>query len=106
MAYLELPVRSDFKAYSFQVDLEGTTYGLNFRFNTRTQNWEMDIRDSLGNDLLTGIVLLTNVLLTRQYVREDLPPGQFLCVDESGQDKDPGSEDLGNDVKLLYEESA
>lgn len=105
MAVIEIPVRSDFKAYTIQVDLEGVTYTLNFRFNTRLQNWVMDIADAAGTDLLNGVVLLTNVALTSYVVKDGLPPGKFICIDESGANRDAGIEDLGNDVKLLYEES-
>ncbi len=52
------------------------------------------------------MVLLTNYPLTDQYADTALPPGRFVCIDESGEDKDPGTDDLGNDVKLLYEEAS
>lgn len=105
MAVLELPVRSDFKAYSFQTELDGVVYTLTFRFNDRMSLWVMDIGDSSGNEILNGILLQTDVALTDQYVKEDLPPGRFICIDESGESKDAGVDDLGNDVKLLYEEA-
>jgi hypothetical protein len=106
MATLEIPVRSDNKAYSLQVDLEGTRYTLRFRFNTRMGRWVMDIADSVNTDILNGVVLLTNYPLTDQYADTALPPGRFVCIDESGENKDPGTNDLGNDVKLLYEEAS
>ena len=105
MAVIELPLRSDFKSYQFQADLEGTTYTFRFRFNSRIQNWVMDIADAADNDILNGVVVLTNVPLTDQYVKEGLPPGRFIAIDESGEDKDAGESDLGNDVKVVYEEA-
>lgn len=105
MALIEIPTRSDLKAYEFQIELDGDIYTLGFRYNERMQNWVMDIADGLGNEILNGIVLLTNVPLTDDYVIEGLPPGRFICDDRTGENKDAGEEDLGNDVRLLYEEA-
>lgn len=106
MAVLNLPVRSDFSAYGFEVDLEGTVYRLDFQYNSRLDRWVMKISDLQGNAILQGLKLLTNIVLNRQYVVANEPPGEFMCVDESGQNKDAGRRDLGNDVKLLYIEGA
>jgi len=105
MSIQEMPVRSDFKAYSFQVDLDGITYILRFRFNTRLDRWIMDIADSSDNDILNGLVVLTNVPLTDQYLSDpNMPQGRFIVIDETGNNKEAGSNDLGNDIKVLYEE--
>lgn len=105
MSVQELPLRSDFKAYNFQVDLDGQTYTLRFRFNTRMGRWIMDIADAAGVDILTGVVVLTNLPLTDQYLHlEAMPQGRFIAIDETGENKDAGENDLGNDVKVVYEE--
>lgn len=106
MALIEVPTRSDLKAYEMQVELQGITYTLNFRYNERMDRWLLDIADSIGVELLNGIVLLTNVPLTDDYVIAGLPPGRFICEDTTGQNKDAGADDLGNDVRLLYEEAS
>ena len=105
MATQELPIRSDLANYDFQIDLEGTIFTLTFRFNERKGRWVMDIGDSNGDPLLNGIVLLTDVNITDQYVGDELPPGRFFVVDETGEAKNPGIDDLGNYVKLFYLES-
>lgn len=106
MAFIEIPTRSDLKAYELQIELDGTVYTLGLRFNERLGLWMMDIADANENDLLNGIPLLTNVPLTDDYVAEGLPPGRFICEDTTGQNRDAGVEDLGNTVRLLYEEAA
>jgi hypothetical protein len=106
MALIEIPTRSDLKAYEMQLELDGVTYTLGFRFNERLGLWVMDIGDANENDLLNGIPLLTNVPLTDDYVAEGLPPGRFICEDTTGQSRDAGAEDLGNGVRLLYEEAS
>lgn len=108
MSVQELPVRSDFKAYTFQIDLDGQTYTLTFRFNTRINLWVMDIADAVGTIIRggAGLVIQTNVPLTDQYQsNSSLPPGRFIAIDETGQNRDAGTDDLGNDIKLVYEEA-
>ncbi len=104
MSTLELPVRSDLPAFEFTIDLEERLYTLSFRFNERKQLWSMDIKDSEGADILMGIVLLTDVNITDQYanISSEMPPGRFFVVDQTGERKNAGINDLGNDVKVFY----
>lgn len=106
MPLIEIPVRSDLKAYEFQIELDGNIFTLGFRFNERMGRWLMDIADSVGVEILNGVVLLTNVPLTDDYVKEGLPPGRFICEDRTGQNLDAGIDDLGNNIVLLYEEAS
>jgi len=105
MAALELPVRSDVKSYTFTVELDGTLYTLRFKYNDRTELWTMDIADAINNDILNGVRLLTNIALI-DVVKEGIPPGEFILIDETGEDRNPGENDLGNDVKLIYQEAS
>ena len=102
---IELPVRSDVKAYDMQVELDGVVFTLNFRFNFRMGRWLMDIATAEGIELINGVVLLTGVNLNDYLVVEGMPPGVFTCEDRTGQNKNAGIEDLGNDVRLLYLEA-
>lgn len=107
MATLVLPVRSDFKAYDFQVDLEGVIYTLDFGFNTRSGRWYMSIYDQSKDNLLIGdIPILINIPLHDQYIRDGLPPGRFVALDETGNSLQATSENFGTEIKLFYEESA
>lgn len=105
MTTLVLPVRSDLKAYSFKVELETVIYTLSFAYNTRRGRWYMDLADQSDNDIVTGVPILVNIPLLDQYIVEGIPPGRFIAIDESGNNKIPGEDDLGNDVKLFYQES-
>jgi hypothetical protein len=106
MTTLVIPVRSDFKSYSMKIELELVIYTLSFGYNTRRGRWYMDISDQAGNDILTGVPILINIPLCDQYIVNGLPPGRFIAIDQSGNNKIPGEDDLGNDVQIFYEESA
>ncbi len=104
MSTLEMPVRSDLPAYQFQIDLEEKIYTLAFKWNDRKERWVMSILTSEGVEVLMGIVLLTDVAIVDQYlnISVEMPPGRFFVIDETGEGKNPGIDDLGNDIKLFY----
>lgn len=105
MATIEIPVRSDLKSYEFTIDLENVTYTLRFKFNERMNLWIMDIADSVNEDIVNGVPVQSNIDIFGQIVSDDIPPGQFIAIDETGADRDAGEDDLGNDIKLIYEEA-
>ena len=105
MAYIELPVRSDIPAYDFQAELEGTLFGFNLQWNERGQFWSLDLADANGVTLLNGLKLVTGYPLLIQYRNRNLPRGEILCVDTSGENKSPGIDDFGTRILMVYRES-
>lgn len=105
MAILEIPVRSDIPAYSFQITLEGTVFTLHFRFNTRLDRWVMDVNNVDDVRIVTGVPLLYGLPLLDRYKYEGLPLGRFVISDETGEKRNPTRDGLGDDFKLLYRES-
>lgn len=108
MADIQISLRTDILAYSIKVTLEDIVYTLSFRWNARLEKWIMDIGDVSGEPLLVGLPLYEGIPLTRRFVGriDGLPPGMFMVVDETGQNRDPDLETLGGDVKLIYSEAA
>lgn len=105
MAIVELPVDSNSPSYFFTIDLEGQTYTLKLRHNSRMDRWIFDVQNEDGEPLCIGLPILTLVDLFGIYSTENFPPGIFLAFDESGENKNAGRNDLGNDVVFLYQES-
>ncbi len=95
MAYLEIPVRSDLPSYEMQIELEGKTYTLRFTYNARISRWFMDIKDASGVDVRVGIKVLAGWRLTKQYVADALPPGDFFVLDTGNEEEIPKLDDFG-----------
>lgn len=103
MAVVQIPTRSDLDDWSLAVDLNGVGFGLRFVWNTRDSRWMMDIRDSAGAVLLTGIPVVVNQPLTLPHVGTDLPDGLLLAMDTSGEYREIIEKtDLGDRVKLVF----
>lgn len=101
----EIPLRSDLPAYQFLFDLEGKTYQLHFQWNARMGQWFISVKKQDGTDIVSGVRVSVERPLFRRFASDDMPPGQFLFIDTSGQQDDPGEGDLGARVILAYKES-
>lgn len=102
MSFQKIPVRSDLPAYEFDITLDGKIFNLSFAWNDRSELWSMDIFDENGNELLMGVPILTNWDLIGRFRMKTLPPRMFLCVDTAGEGKNPGIDDFGSRVILVY----
>lgn len=88
--------------YKQTTSLNGTTYGLVFRYNTRLGVWCLDINNAAEQPIVQGIPLLTGRPLIGQYPELALPNGELLVVDNTGQGTNPGLASFLTDHVLLY----
>lgn len=102
-----LPVNGELPHHSFQVQLDGTTYGLEFRWNERAAGWFMSVYDSVGTLLLANRRLVLNWGLLARFKRwqPSLPPGDFVVFDTTQNGVEPGLTDLGTRVLVKYVEA-
>lgn len=105
MANLILPASQSLPAFSYQIELEGTTYTFRYNFNQRMDRWIFDIRTEFGDPIIAGIPLVSDWPILGRFQDERLPPGFLFAFDTSGQRVDPGRFDLGNRVQMIYQES-
>jgi hypothetical protein len=99
---LQIQIPSGF-ASSQTLSLDGVLFTLELRWNSRAQAWSMDLYDAASNLLAGGLRLVADTpLLERFGKRDDFPAGDFIAFDSSAQGLDPGYEDLGTRVSLLY----
>lgn len=102
MAIIKIATRADFPSYSQRVELDGVIYNLIIRYNERMARWILDIQDQEENDILIGLVMVSGVPLLQQYVKSDLPPGDFMLLHRDATDINAEREDLGDSVNLFY----
>lgn len=103
MSALLVPLAAEGPYFGQGVELEGRTYRFDFRWNTRTEQWVIDVFDGGGAALVNGVRGVINVPLLQKFgLREDLPPGELLLLDSSGRDLEAGLDDLGSRVQLIY----
>jgi hypothetical protein len=97
--------------YQQETTLEGRSYLLTFRFNTRANKWFLDIADESGSPIAEGDTIVANWPLFRKVVDSRLPPGMLLALDRSHDDPAegfkrlytaPGLTELGTRVQLVY----
>jgi hypothetical protein len=100
---LALPLLNDGTSwFSYQVELDGRTFGLEFRWNERDASWYLSLRDADDAPLLSGLRVTVGHLYLSRFRLLGLPKGELEFVDTTGQDEDPGFTDLGSRVVLLY----
>lgn len=107
MAVYTLPVRAGAPWHDFTVELDGRPYVLELAWNARAAAWFLHVRDADGGPLLMGLKLVVGLPLLRRFRHEDrLPRGELIAVDTQGAAADPGLDDLGRRVLLLYLDAA
>lgn len=97
-----LPLRSDLPHYSFRVQLDGEMYGFAFWWNYGISAWMMSISDPDDVPLAVGIRVVVDFPLAARFADSRLPPGTLLAIDTTGRQEDPGLEDLGARVIIVY----
>lgn len=88
--------------YRLQVDLDGQTYGLAFRWNERINAWFMEISDVNDTPLVSGVRVVVGFPLANRSTNPAMFPGMLTATDTAGGSADPGLADLGARVQLYY----
>ncbi|EBU1222846.1 hypothetical protein CMS32_22630, partial [Salmonella enterica] len=87
----EIPLSPDNQ--QFRVLLGGTTYTLRIIWRDAA-GWIMDVMDSSGAVLLSGVPLVTGVNLLQQYPQSGID-GELVVVTDKGAPEDPTKDNLG-----------
>lgn len=99
---LTVPNRPNQTDYSMRVALDGATFTLRFRWNTRESAWYMDISDEIDVPIYMGLKIVINNPLGVRCRDPRRPKGFFLAGDTTKRGKDPAIADLGDRVQLYY----
>jgi len=108
MAVLLIPTSPGVPFYKSRVKLEGKDYGLRWTWNQRQERWFLDMSDGEGTLLFAGVKILTNRLLLKgRHWNPNVPPGELIAADLTGDGSPPGLDDFGIGLRceLTYFES-
>lgn len=106
MAIIEIPTRTDLPAYNYVVNLDGTSYKLSFTFNERMGKWFVAIATAIGEQIIDPVPVIATWPIFKRFKDSRLPGGTIFPFDTAGKNEDPGRFDLGDRVRLLYEEAS
>lgn len=105
MSTVNIPLTSD-PWVEFSVSLEGVNYVFDVRWSERAGAWYLDVLNEDGDYLAVGRKLVCDFpVVGHRETNPDIFPGYLWIVDTSGQQIDPGPDDLGSRVLMYYEES-
>lgn len=88
-----------------EVELENATFFLHFSWNSTGEFWTMAIENAYNNELVSGIVLLTNRLLLKPFSSPELPAGDFVVVCDDEQQAVTKSDFSSKKACLIYLEA-
>lgn len=106
MAYSEIRITPVSIGQPFWIDptLTGVVFHIEFVWNTRGQYWTLHFSDAGRNPILQGVRGVVDYPLLIRSSDENRPIGQLYLVDTSQQGLDPGPYDLGDRVRLMYDD--
>lgn len=102
MAVSQIIVTPSLGEQEFQVPLEGRVYTLNVRWAGRESRWYLDVFDDDHVPIYTGIAVVLNFPLGFRCASTAWWPGALFATDTSGSNTEPGFDDLGARVQLIY----
>jgi hypothetical protein len=101
MALITIPLRNDIPDYEFKVDLDGTTYTLTIRYNTRLATWIMDLKTEQDESIVLGVPLLLGTILLERFPDSRVPPGDLFLINIEDETAEATRDNLGENVLLL-----
>jgi hypothetical protein len=104
MAFLVIDTDSTSLNYEQTTQLDGFEYLFGFVWSERESCWYVSMSDQDGTPIAQGIrLVVTWPLLRRFKFNPQIPTGQLMCIDLSGQNVDiQEPSDLGSRVLLVY----
>lgn len=86
---------------TFTISLAGINYKLLVQWNHAAQSWTLDISDSNGNAIISGIPLITGADLLEQYEYLNFG-GQLICETDGDATAIPTFTNLGTTSHLYF----
>ena len=82
--------------------LDGEDFIVWCLWNERDHHWYMTLRDSSGEDIVSGIKVVSDAPFSVHCSDSRMPLGVLWIVDTTGSETDPALRDFGTRTKLVY----
>ena len=93
---IEIPLDSN-PEQLFSITLDGNTYDMRVKLNSRLQQWSASFAQS-GVDILNGIALVGGIDILQQF---NIPIDNMYVVNLDNESLDPSADNLGTVAKLF-----
>ena len=97
-----LPVSDTLTNYELEISLDGVSYRIRLKFNSRSEAWFLDLFDANGERLRSGIRVVSDWSLLRLFQGEGRPEGDLLTLSSQSSISAPDEDQLGAEVLLTY----
>lgn len=97
-----LPLRPSIGAYRFTTPLNDVQYVFNVRWNSLDAAWYFDVSEFDGKPILRGVKVVLGTYLGRWSNHPLLLAGVFVARSSAPVHTNPGFDDLGRTVQVLY----
>lgn len=87
-----------------EIELDGTSYILAFKWNALNEYWSMNILDRDENPIALGLKIVTQWNITGQIIQTGMPLGDILCQNIVGGFEKIQRYDVGETNELVYYE--
>jgi len=102
MSILLIPVFPEDASFTQTIAIENDTYQLHIYWNVRDKYWYFDLFLPDNTPVLTGVKMVVNYTLITSFYQENVPPGDFMLFDDSGNNEPCGRDELGSRCDFLY----
>ncbi|MBW2672064.1 MAG: hypothetical protein JRD89_01445 [Deltaproteobacteria bacterium] len=97
-----IPITPGVPLATFSSKLDGVSYNFRLVYNGREGLFRISIATVDGAAIQAGRKIVTGFDLLRGNTHAARPPGLLMAIDTEGGDLDPGLDDLGGRVLLVY----
>lgn len=104
MAQVALPIDASAPHYTVDVALAGIPYRFAVHWNDRGGFWTFDLSLTDDTPLVGSVKIVADWELCGQFPDNRMPAGYLFAVDISGQGLDPGFDDLGSRVIMVFDD--
>lgn len=102
----EVPFQPSIGNYRFGCAIAGAQYIFDVRWNARDNGgagaWYFDVSEIDETSIIRGVKVVLGTYLGRSSKHHLFSDGVFVAADLSGQQKEPGFDDLGVRVSIVY----